>query len=83
MPVFPPCSGFGGHQEPKTDWDHAKAVLGDSAFIKRLQEYDKDNIPTQVGPDRLLSSTSPSQIKMGYPTPGVTLLGGTVFKVMH
>ncbi|KAG8234154.1 hypothetical protein J437_LFUL014944 [Ladona fulva] len=28
----------------KTDWGSAKIVLGDTNFLKRLQEYDKDSI---------------------------------------
>eukprot|EP00898_Chlorokybus_atmophyticus_P006606 jgi/Chlat1/6947/Chrsp52S06617 len=32
----------------KTDWDTAKRVLSDVAFIKRLMDYDKDNIPEKV-----------------------------------
>ncbi|XP_035826580.1 dynein heavy chain 6, axonemal [Aplysia californica] len=29
----------------KTDWASCKGMLGDSNFLKRLAEYDKDNIP--------------------------------------
>merc|ERR1719395_56109 len=29
----------------KPDWDSAKRVLNDSAFLERLKTYDKDNIP--------------------------------------
>lgn len=29
----------------RTDWASAKVVLGDSNFLKKLQEYDKDHIP--------------------------------------
>ncbi|KAF5287317.1 hypothetical protein FQR65_LT02190 [Abscondita terminalis] len=29
----------------KTDWASAKTVMGDVNFLKKLQEYDKDNIP--------------------------------------
>ncbi|KAF5272727.1 hypothetical protein FQA39_LY07754 [Lamprigera yunnana] len=29
----------------KTDWASAKQVMGDIDFLKKLQEYDKDNIP--------------------------------------
>jgi len=32
----------------KADWDTAKRVLGDSSFIKRLVEYDKDNMSDRV-----------------------------------
>uniref|UniRef100_A0A4W3JW30 Dynein axonemal heavy chain 6 n=1 Tax=Callorhinchus milii TaxID=7868 RepID=A0A4W3JW30_CALMI len=32
----------------KTDWASAKQVLGDSNFLKKLVEYDKDNIKPQV-----------------------------------
>jgi hypothetical protein len=28
----------------RSDWAAAKVVLGDSNFLKRLYEYDKDNI---------------------------------------
>jgi len=28
----------------RTDWASAKVLLGDSNFLKRLYEYDKDNI---------------------------------------
>ncbi|XP_017780151.1 PREDICTED: dynein heavy chain 6, axonemal [Nicrophorus vespilloides] len=29
----------------KTDWASAKLVMGDGNFLKKLQEYDKNNIP--------------------------------------
>jgi len=29
----------------RPDWASAKVVLGDSNFLKRLYEYDKDNVP--------------------------------------
>lgn len=29
-------------------WDSAKRVLGDPYFIKRLIEFDRDNIPDRV-----------------------------------
>ncbi|XP_013408536.1 dynein heavy chain 6, axonemal [Lingula anatina] len=32
----------------KTDWASAKAVLGDSQFLKKLVDYDKDNIPDSM-----------------------------------
>ncbi|XP_072114311.1 dynein axonemal heavy chain 6 isoform X1 [Mobula birostris] len=32
----------------KTDWASAKQVLGDSNFLKKLMEYDKDNIKPQI-----------------------------------
>ena len=34
--------------QEKADWDTAKRVLGDAQFIKRLVDYDKDNIPEKV-----------------------------------
>jgi len=35
-------------REKKTDWDAAKKVLSDSNFVKKLFEYDKENIPDEV-----------------------------------
>ncbi|XP_037092151.1 dynein heavy chain 6, axonemal-like [Pollicipes pollicipes] len=32
----------------KTDWSTAKQILSDSNFLKRLMEYDKENIPETV-----------------------------------
>ncbi|XP_067106416.1 dynein axonemal heavy chain 6 [Osmerus mordax] len=32
----------------KPDWPSAKQVLGDSYFLKRLMDYDKDNIKPQI-----------------------------------
>ncbi|CBY22454.1 unnamed protein product [Oikopleura dioica] len=32
----------------KTDWKSAKNVLGDSQFLNKLMNYDKDNIPTSM-----------------------------------
>jgi len=32
----------------KADWDTSKRLLGDAQFIKRLKEYDKDNIPEKA-----------------------------------
>ncbi|XP_070183890.1 dynein axonemal heavy chain 6-like, partial [Littorina saxatilis] len=32
----------------KSDWASAKVLLGDSNFLKRLYEYDKDNIPDKM-----------------------------------
>ncbi|KAL7841172.1 hypothetical protein SRHO_G00248630 [Serrasalmus rhombeus] len=32
----------------KTDWAGAKQVLGDSNFLRKLTEYDKDNIRPQI-----------------------------------
>jgi len=29
----------------RTDWASAKVLLGDSNFLKRLYDYDKNNIP--------------------------------------
>jgi dynein heavy chain len=34
--------------QEKPDWDTAKRVLGEATFIKRLMEYDKDNISDKV-----------------------------------
>eukprot|EP01029_Cantina_marsupialis_P005823 TRINITY_DN1630_c1_g5_i3.p1 TRINITY_DN1630_c1_g5~~TRINITY_DN1630_c1_g5_i3.p1 ORF type:complete len:1943 (+),score=485.57 TRINITY_DN1630_c1_g5_i3:173-6001(+) len=30
----------------KTDWDNAKKVMGDTNFIKRLQDFNRDKIPS-------------------------------------
>ncbi|XP_059155726.1 dynein axonemal heavy chain 6-like isoform X2 [Physella acuta] len=32
----------------KTDWASVKVMLGDAAFLKKLSEYDKDNIPEAI-----------------------------------
>ena len=32
----------------RTDWATAKQVLSDNNFLKRLMEYDKENIPETV-----------------------------------
>ncbi|KAI8909816.1 dynein heavy chain and region D6 of dynein motor-domain-containing protein [Gorgonomyces haynaldii] len=32
----------------KPDWDSSKKLLGDPQFMKKLQEYDKDNIPEAI-----------------------------------
>lgn len=32
----------------RTDWASAKQVLGDSNFLKKLMDYDKDNIKPQI-----------------------------------
>lgn len=34
--------------QEKPDWDTAKKVLGESNFIKRLVEYDRDNVTDKV-----------------------------------
>ena len=34
--------------QEKPDWDTAKKVLGESNFIKRLMDFDKDNISEKV-----------------------------------
>ena len=33
------------HAPFRTDWASAKTVLGDSNFLKRLYDYDKDHMP--------------------------------------
>jgi len=35
----------------KPGWDSAKRVISDSAFLSRLQHYDKDNIPGKISKD--------------------------------
>lgn len=32
----------------RPDWPSAKQVLGDSNFLRRLTDYDKDNIKPQI-----------------------------------
>lgn len=32
----------------KPDWDTAKRILGDSNFMRSLEEFDKDNIPVSL-----------------------------------
>ena len=32
----------------RTDWASAKVLLGDNNFLKRLYDYDKDNIPQSM-----------------------------------
>lgn len=32
----------------KPDWDTARRVMGDTGFVKRMVEYDKDNISDKV-----------------------------------
>jgi hypothetical protein len=34
--------------QERPDWDTAKRLLGESTFIKRLVEYDKDNVPDKA-----------------------------------
>eukprot|EP00198_Chlamydomonas_reinhardtii_P006936 XP_001696272.1 dynein heavy chain 3 [Chlamydomonas reinhardtii] len=34
--------------QERADWDTAKRLLGEATFIKRLMEYDRDNIPDKV-----------------------------------
>ncbi|EFJ52773.1 dynein heavy chain 3 [Volvox carteri f. nagariensis] len=34
--------------QEKPDWETAKRLLGETTFIKRLMEYDRDNIPDKV-----------------------------------
>lgn len=36
------------HNVCRTDWASAKIVLGDIAFLKKLQDYDKDRIPDSL-----------------------------------
>lgn len=35
-------------KQEKPDWDTSKKVLGDTNFMKSLEEFDKDNIPEPV-----------------------------------
>lgn len=35
-------------KQEKPDWDTSKKVLGESTFMKSLEEFDKDNIPEGV-----------------------------------
>ena len=35
-------------RDEKPDWDTAKKVLGEPAFMRSLLEFDKDNIPEGV-----------------------------------
>jgi dynein heavy chain len=37
-------------RQEKPDWDTAKKLLGDSDFMRSLQEFDKDNIPVRLLP---------------------------------
>lgn len=32
----------------RPDWPSAKQILGDPNFLKRLMDYDKDNIKPQI-----------------------------------
>ena len=41
----------------KPDWGEAKKLMGDSAFLEKLQEYDKDNIAEKKVPAWLGSRT--------------------------
>ncbi len=34
--------------QERPDWETAKRLLGEATFIKKLVEYDKDNIPDKV-----------------------------------
>ncbi|GIM01954.1 hypothetical protein Vretimale_6722, partial [Volvox reticuliferus] len=34
--------------QEKPDWETAKRLLGETTFIKRLMDYDRDNIPDKV-----------------------------------
>jgi hypothetical protein len=45
------CFGIGPKQGSRTEfdyWGHAKKLMGDASFLKRLMSYDKDNIPAGV-----------------------------------
>lgn len=35
-------------KQEKPDWDTAKKLLGDTNFMKSLEDFDKDNIPDSV-----------------------------------
>lgn len=35
-------------KQEKPDWDTAKKVLGDTNFMKSLEDFDKDSIPDSV-----------------------------------
>jgi dynein heavy chain len=35
-------------KQERPDWDTAKRVLGDSNFMRSLEEFDKENIPVSV-----------------------------------
>jgi hypothetical protein len=34
-------------KQERPDWDTAKRVLGDSNFMRSLEDFDKDNIPVR------------------------------------
>jgi len=36
------------HCPTRPDWHGAKQLLGDSNFLRRLMDYDKDNIKPQI-----------------------------------